>query len=382
MIKLVVISTRNQSLINSSCYKVLFNDTSIDWNVFSFGIRNLINFFQSNKWPYNCKRENYKFESNISHAFCEIANNLIGENIFVVGNLDECVVEYQSLLAKHCHVVFPNNIDRKIFFSSKPDADRYLNNSYALESAYRELEPTKENYALFINWLLEQDLLDVNGLTPIITDIDLPMIYGGHNWAKFAYEVKEDSLILNFASTLLSTDLFVKLLDKGATKFQCIDGNFKGDSNFIRILIELYKGCDTIYKYDLIRKFEKIYPHKLKEYLSANCYHEYNRYRYRALLRLNDKTRLLEFIDYFNPRLFIDLSSLNLYNGEHETSNADFLPVSNDIKNLISERIMPAITRALNSSNTTSNSIWGYNAITGAPITNDKLRDIDSQKWW
>ena len=363
-------------------YRVLFDSTLVSWCFFTIEIQRIVLFFEKNNKPFVFQNNKNSFELELTLAFCKLANNFIAKEIFIPGDLTTCTISYYFKRKEFCKYIFPTGIPREIFFKSRDNYNEIVNSSYLLDKEYRELQPNLESYGCFIKFLLEKGLLDVNGYVPLITNDDLPLMMGGHNWAKPSLFIKEDLYLLDFAEN--NPRLFLRLLQQGATKITYEQSCCFPRSNISNIIEKLFKVCITKDEYFSIKSFIKIKQEYLKEYYNSTGDYLLLLCEYQCLIRLNDIFLFKSFCNKYLDTIANFLSVRNPFTGEVPKDTDSVNHISEIMVKYITENILPAIERSINlqRNNKYNNGIWGYNSITGTPITEGQLKDIDSQKWW
>lgn len=244
------------------------------------------------------------------------------------------------------------------------------------------MQPNLESYGCFIKFLLEKGLLDINGYVPLITNDDLPLMMGGHNWAKPSLFIKEDLYLLDFAEN--NPRLFLSLLQQGATNITYEQSCCFPQSNISNIIERLFKLCITKDEYFSIKSFIKNKQEYLKDYYNSSGNYSLLLCEYQCLIRLNDMFLFKSFCKKHLDAIANFLSVRNPFTGEVPKDTDSVNHISEIMAKYITENILPAIERSINlqRNNKYNNGIWGYKAITGAPITEGQLKDIDSQRWW
>lgn len=377
-VKVAVFSAKDSKERNIM-YRVLFDNTPISWYFFSNGIRRIVSFFEKNSKPFVFMDNKNVLESELTLAFCRLANNFLSTQCFIPGDQNTCTIEYHNKRERFCREIFPNGIPREIFFKNRDNYDEILNSSYLIEKEYRDLQPGRDTYLCFINYLVERGLIDVNSYLPLINNYDLPSMMGGHSWANPSSFIKDDLYLLDFAEN--DTAFFLRLLQKGATKITYEQSCCFPRSNISNIIEKLFKVCKTTEEYFVIKSFIDLKKEYLKEYYTSNGNNLLLLCEYQCLIRLNDVDLFKSFCNKFLNLIISSLCVRNPFTGDVSRSTDSVNHLSEIIVKYISEIIVPLIKEEQNSQRN-NNGVWGYNAITGAPITHGQLRDIDSQKWW
>lgn len=391
-VQVVIVSAKdpNDGMV---LYEVLFDDSPVDWEFFTYRLERIVKFYEENYKMYVFMEGQPMYEEALTKAFCDFANHFLSRQYFVPGTQKECKWSYRNKRWLHCKSVFNNEFNTLIFFNDSEINTEFKRYPFKLDKAYSELKPTFRNYTIFIKYLIDQHSLDVNGYVPIIRSSDLPLIMGGHPWAFPDNIINSDKRILNYASG--DPLFFIECLIKGGTKITYEPSCCGPDSNISDIIFEAFPVCNRVSQYMALRKFIEREIKFLKDFYINDgenlVYGKLLLAEYKCLINLNIFYLFKRFCERFFHSLIKILINYNPFSGEWIKEEKDIMSSCQiipsdqckEITNYVLKNILPAVEmKRRMSSYIPPTDNWGINSVTGGPITRSQLSDIDSQKWW
>ena len=403
---------------NEYSYNLFFSPTDVGYEILYLFFQKLCAQFYISVWnthTFDCQEE-----IELTSAFCVYANRKILKKHFVIGNKEECVIDYLSLkrqitsqISSLCGLTFTgfrclfiqDESGKELFASSKNLGIEYKlleglkncinSNDGALDYSsrwdfkqkYRLLNLYR--YSLVVEKMVKENAINVDDFIPILDKNDLVDFYTDKKklyWAEPQTLFEEDIYPLNLAYMAGNSELMFYLLKMGASKFSVgrgvrMDGSSM-QSDFVVFMLE--KAKDTS-EFALIMTFinnhseqieketkivTKGNTHSLRECINSSGGENIIRAWYKCALRLQDIKCLELLLKRYNKQILGLLNNINPYSGNFLSQEKEkpLVDMNIEINKYIQENIVPFIQSAQFTHTYKDNGIWGYDALTGAPI--------------
>lgn len=374
---------------------------------------------------YGYKDSEDQTEHELTYAFCKLANIELGTPILSEGDTTTCKYDFLTCLVNvlrqslSCIQALPD--DEFIINMSKDIKDSINSFKYSISDilkdrpkdiingsinyAFHDFERIKAKYkrislhrlSLYIEYLLKHDYISPNSLVPALNrpeltargiikcdlnDLDSNLLY---------CPISLDELYpLNLALEGCNFELLKLAIQKKATAFHCPNST----RNHIADLIIFYlQNCKDAADFYYLKKLADSFINDINQIFEIHSSRDsfgvsadfissegkdILKEAYVTSLRLNSLILLKSIFTLHRRWLLELLINQDIYSPFH-CDNIGTL--SDEITKYINDVLKPAINTWIKDHQRDSG-IWGYNAITGVPITQGQLGDIDSQRWW
>lgn len=374
----------------AKCYRLLTDSAQVSPACLTNSFNNYIRLFHLNVDPNYSTNCILTPEVEMAKVFCDVVNYEFGRDFLSVGNRNECYCSFnqaiytlrkqlEDLVMREIPSISSILSDEKILFSIISKGSEILNpldeidrkKSKEIEEKIRSRK--QEIYAQIIKILLKEDIIDPNQPIPLlfntkIEDMGIYYSYYGDNYV--------DAFPLNLAYNIRDVEYIQFIVDQGAYKFvghpSCTRNKLTDVFVFILKNSRTDKHISLIY--DLFERDKEVSTD-----LSMAGGREVLLEAYKACLRINSIESIKRLLSFQRYNLMKCLQGRDVFSPQ-TTHIPEQFNLSPEVHKFIELNIASDL-RNYRDYDPKEHGIWGYNAVTGDPIYEWQMRDIDSQKW-
>lgn len=341
-----------------------------------------------------CSHRVYNIDVEKTDEFCNRANKLLGEEIFIQGDKQSCFMTYDDSCYLFLYKKFRPNIEYTNNLSIDNLTMHFDYNKTLLNICKRKYEAFNANDD-FGNTVLELNCV------PIIDQSQLLSLISGHalfNSPNIVIKISQPKRDLSFIDYSLEThdfELVKEYLKEKQYIISTLEANPMRCSDFRRSVYIFIKfvvsnsaelglkiiNCNPIWSEKIRLQNDGSltrYGHSLLKYLYQSAISNLDIITLKSIMENFDN----EYNYIFNNHRFDIYSNVeNMFNAGMTSKRASqAIEILTYINKVILRKYNNQIKENNHGNDCKPKGVWGYNTVTGAPIYEWQLQDIDSQK--
>lgn len=405
---------------NEYSYYLFLSPTNVGNEILHLFFKKLCMQFHISVW--NNYLSNCQEELELTSAFCIYANRKMDKHHFIIGNKDQCVIDYSSLKrqivskmnsAGNFSMLFVTDESGKGLFYSYEDSTEYKllqelkdcvaqkdnatidrSMQWNFEQRYKFLN--LHRYSLVIENMIKENTIDIDEFIPILDKHDIIDYYTAQKnnlyWAEPQSLFEEDIYPLDLAYMARNHELMFYLIKMKASKFSKGRGvRMDGASMQSDFITFMFENAKDVSELALIMKFMSNHSEQIEKeteivakgdtYSSRQCINSFGgeniiRTWYKCTLRLQNIEYLELLLKKYKKQLLGLLNTINPYTGNWLSMEKDLSVIDMDleINKYIKKNIVPFIkSHEFQHTSYKDCGIWGFDARTGRPIRESDL---------
>lgn len=238
-------------------------------------------------------------------------------------------------------------------------------------------EKRRKAYMQIVILLLDMGLIDSNDPIPLIFNIEIEDLF----YFPFGNEIFYTPYPLELAWTIRDFDSIQKVIENGGFKYFPKSHSLR--NKFTNLLVFILKNSKTSKHisliYELLERDQEAFNDIFGEGLGMAGGREILLEAYKACLRINSIESIKKLLSFQRYNLMKCLQGKDVFSPQN-THIPEQFNLTSEVKQFIEHNIERELHK-YRDYDPKEHGLWGYNAVTGAPIYEWQMRDIDSQRW-